>query len=107
MNIGEFQWPDYIPLERGVVKPLLVEPTIGEVCFSVPKRRGLPSFHADRSIVDRLIRMVEELLERDDVTPDADPTWYRNRLREIKRELTNAEDAGERGSSPSGASPTE
>lgn len=63
--------------------------------------RGLPgrlrstNIHNEPSIVNRLIRLVEELLERDDLTPDADPTWYRNRLAEIKEELNYAEDASE------------
>jgi hypothetical protein len=70
--------------------------------------RGLPgrlratNIHSEPSIVNRLIRMVEELLERDDVTPDADPTWYRNRLQEIRREIADAEGSEEPGGSSSG-----
>lgn len=56
-------------------------------------RRGrrAVNIHNEPSVVNRLIRMVEELIERDDLTPDADTSWYRNRLREIKEEVRRAE----------------
>lgn len=113
MNIGGFEWPDYIPLERGIVKPLRSEPTIAEACLNdlSLRRPGIPNFH-DRPIVDRLVRMIEELLERDHLMVDHDTLWYRNRLKEIKAEL-NAEkssDTGtesEQGPAPAGKAPSE
>lgn len=57
--------------------------------------RGFPSIHADPSIVNRLVRLLEELLERDYLIPDADITWYRNKLAELKMEISDAEDTSE------------
>ncbi len=67
--------------------------SIGEECGIVepPLRHGNPTLHeATPDITQRLIRMVEELLERDDVRMGADTGWYWNRLEEIKKEVGRA-----------------
>jgi len=89
MNINGYQWPEE-PLGVGaVVRPMR---TIGEECgITDDRKRGMPSFHDnDPSIIGRLIRLLEELLERD-ITPDSDVTWYRNRLNEIKKEVNDGQ----------------
>lgn len=115
LNINGFEWPEQVPLAEGLVKPSQ-EPGMFEVpdggLSAIKEKfrsnRGLPgrlrstNIHSEPDIVNRLIRMVEELLERDDLTPDADPTWYRNRLKEIKEEIAHAEDAGKRTGTKSG-----
>lgn len=128
MNINGFEWPEGVPLAEGTVRPMSGEsmplvdgdgPAVILPCEQFPQgaivkrksERGLPgrlrstNIHNEPSIVNRLVRLVEELLERDDCLPDMDLAWYRNRLVEIKQEVDRAEeDTGKRsGSSPGAA----
>lgn len=61
--------------------PKLGRPALG----AMPGGQG-GARHADGSVVAKLLRICEELLERDDL-PDVDVRWYRRRLVEIKEEL--------------------
>lgn len=108
MRINNFEWPDEpISVCAGVVRPynpdagpaIIVDPQHSPIVRAVPapqparSRRGLPgklratNIHSEPSIVNRLIRMVEELVERE--IPDVDMRWYVNRLAEIKKELAD------------------
>jgi hypothetical protein len=119
MRVGDFVWPDEpISVCAGVVRPYT--PDIGPaiVCDPLPRavpapqpevKRGRPegvrhayNIHNEPAIVNRLIRMIEELLERDDEIQSSDLQWYRNRLDEIKRELANAEEGGKEAVRPTG-----
>lgn len=114
MNINGFEWPEEpLTVVSGVVRPyvpdagpaIIVDPQHSPIIRAVPapqparSRRGLPgelrttNIHSEPSIVNRLIRMVEELTEREDI-PDADMRWYANRLAEIKKELADAKERG-------------
>lgn len=100
-----YEWPEG-PMKDWAVGSA-VRPYTGEGPAVIVDPCHTPIFRAvpapqPATVVDRLIRMVEELLERDELTPDADPAWYRSRLREIKEEVRRAEEVGERGSTPSG-----
>jgi hypothetical protein len=67
------------------------------------------NIHSDPSIVNRLVRLVEELLERDDVRMDADTNWYDKQLRIIKAEINGHESGGEeeaQGAAPAGTPST-
>lgn len=48
------------------------------------------NIHNEQSVVLRLIRLIEEMLECEDAMPHSDLLWYRNRLQEIKREVNHA-----------------
>lgn len=111
MRIDNFEWPEE-PLSAvaGVVRPY--EPQRGPaiICDPLPQavpapqpvvKRGRPegvrhayNIHNEPAIVNRLIRMVEELLEREDEIQSSDLLWYRNRLDEVKKELAHAEEGG-------------
>lgn len=54
------------------------------------RRTAWTSLHADPSVVRRLVRLLEEVLES---PADADVCWYGRRLAEIKAEI-NGENKG-------------
>jgi hypothetical protein len=63
--------------------------------------------HNAPDIVNRLVRMVEELLERDDVRMDADLRWYVKNLETIKAEIDGGQGRGVLEAVPQGmAAPT-
>lgn len=60
------------------------------------KRRQV-NIHNEPSHVNRLVRLLEELLERDDVRMDADNQWYWKQLIRIKKEIADAAHTGGEG----------
>lgn len=100
MSVTESEWPFAI---GGTIRPAVVDvedmegPAIILPCPQypkgaiVPRKRGMPTLNSETSVVNRLIRMIEELLERDDVRNGADGRWYWNKLVEIKEEIDDAE----------------
>jgi hypothetical protein len=114
VNIDGFVWPDeplglggvvrsYVPDEERTDPATICDPThtpavrivqpmktIGEECGIEYRKKGSPTIHdSGMDTAQKLIRLIEELLEREDLTIDADVVWYRNRLREIKAEIND------------------
>lgn len=104
MNISGFTWPEE-PLSLGhTVVPYDTNSRAAKVLTGQRDRpAGVThkyNIHNEPAVVNRLIRMIEELIERDDEILSSDLMWYRNRLAEIKKELSDgvqpilAEEAG-------------
>lgn len=56
------------------------------------KRRAVNVSH--QPVAERLVRLMEELLEREDALPAVDLRWYRNKLEEAKKELRDGNVGG-------------